>query len=154
MQTNTPQQLGRTSDLLATHSHGPDVICLHCFFVELEHDDFRGALALLMVLQMKRLVRIRVAAGEHVEADAWHRVLDADAMMRDIASNDPVRSVAASELRAAFADYIQHWVILRHPEPRPLIFGKLQHDIVERTYACLDAIEAEGREADIMPPSN
>ena len=155
MNTNTPQQLGRTSDLLATHDHNPKRMCLHCFWVDLESfDDFRADLALLAIAQMKRLVGLRYAAGGVSMEDAWHGVFDAPALENDIASDDRERSIAASEFREVLGDYIQHRVILQHPEPRPLELTQKQHEIVARTYARIDAIEAEGREPGLFPPTN
>jgi hypothetical protein len=71
--------------------------------------------------------------------------------MKDIASEDRERSLAASEFREVFGDYIQHRVILQHPEPRPLVLAEKQHEIVARTLARFDAIEAEGREPGLFP---
>lgn len=155
MTTNTPQQLGRTSDLLADHDHSPKRMCLHCFWADLDNfDDFRADLALLAIAQMKRLVALRHAAGGVSMEEAWHGVLDAPALMADIASDDRERSIAASELREVIGDYIQHRVILQHPEPRPLNLTQKQHEIVARTYARIDAIETEGREPGLFPPPN
>ena len=152
MNTNTPQQLGRTTALLAQHDHSPKVMCLHCFWADLEDfDDFRADLALLAIAQMKRLVELRYAGGGVSIEDAWHGVLDGPALMKDIASEDRERSLAASEFREVFGDYIQHRVILQHPEPRPLVLAEKQHEIVARTLARFDAIEAEGREPGLFP---
>lgn len=155
MTTNTPQQLGRTSDLLANHDHSAKLICLHCFWIDLEaHDDFRADLALLAILQMKRLATLRYAAGGVSIEDAWHGVLDAPSLMRDIASADRERSIAATEFREVFADYLQHRAVLQAPEPRALELSQKQYEIVERTLARLAAIEAEGREPEFFPPTN
>jgi hypothetical protein len=155
MTTHTPQQLGRTSDLLANHDHDPKVMCLHCFWADLENfEDFRADLALLAIAQMKRLVFLRYAAGGVSMEQAWHGVFDAPSLMSDIASVDPERSIAASEFREVLGDYIQHRVILQHPEPRPLELTQKQHEIVARTLARMAAIEAEGREPGLFPPTN
>jgi hypothetical protein len=151
MTTNAPQLA--TSSTHARHDHGPDVFCLRCLDIDLEQNDFRGDLALLFVAQMNRLARLRSANGR-TSADAFHGALNAEALMKDIVSSDADRRIAAIEMREVLCDYLQHRVILLHPEPRPLKFAQMQHDMAARTRERLEAIADEGREPDLFAPIN
>jgi len=75
MNTNTPQQLGRTETALDDHGCDDSSFCLNCFKADLLLEDFRGELAFLAVVRMKNLVAIRVAQDGVSDQDAWSWIL-------------------------------------------------------------------------------
>src|SRR4051794_11450804 len=154
MNTNTPQQLGRTETALDDHGCDDSSFCLNCFKADLQLEDFRGELAFLAVVRMKNLVAIRVAEDGVSEQDAWSWILSGARCVEDTHSKDPARAHAAKLLSDVLGDYLVHRMILAHAEPRPLALSHKQMEIVERTHRRLDELQADGSEPDFFEPLN
>jgi hypothetical protein len=142
---NTHQQLERTyANRREAHAHDEDGFCIECFQEDVDRDDLRGKLALLGILELTRLAELRAAFSGRTRREEWAGILEPTQLHADLFSDDRDIRRAALGARMLIADYLNHRVVLAHPDGNNPVLADCLHVITKRTHERLAEIEKEG----------
>ena len=126
--------------------HPADVLCLYCILEDLERTDFDKEIAVLLLIDLKRLAAAR--ATHHREPHWIWRWTDHLLLMRaDLISIDRNLRAAAEQAQKTFCDYVVCWKTrgdsnYKHASKIPAI--------MERTRERLEEIFDNGGEPELF----
>ncbi|HTR55010.1 MAG TPA: hypothetical protein VMJ10_30200 [Kofleriaceae bacterium] len=141
MQLNTHRLSERNPD-----RHAADVFCLDCLFDDLDRTDFGKEIAVLLIIDLKRLAAARAAHhGERHWIWRWtNHLLFMDA---DLISIDRDLRAAAEQAQKTLCDYIVCWKSRRESNYK---HARKIPAITERTRERLEDIFNNGGEPELF----